>query len=80
MFPLAMSLAICRLVLLAATPSNSLFVVRALVSLIGLVWSSYASMQFLGDCQPPRRKALAAYPMFLFYFVLAWMVLSYSNL
>ena len=47
--------------------------------LAGLVWSTYAAMQFLGDCQPERRKVLAAYPMFLFYFVISWMVISHSN-
>merc|ERR1712083_1276888 len=44
--------------------------------LISFLWSSYSSMQFLGDSQPAKRKTLAAYPMFLFYFVIAWMVLS----
>ena len=47
--------------------------------LAGFVWAAYASMQFLGDCQPLRRKALAAYPMFLFYFLIGWMVISHSN-
>jgi hypothetical protein len=65
---------------MAATPSTSFFIVRSISTLIGLLWASYASMQFLGDCQPPKRKALAAYPMFLFYFVLSWMILSYSNI
>ncbi len=52
---------------------------RSLSVLAGLVWATYASMQFLGDCQPEKRKVLAAYPMFLFYFVIGWMVISHSN-
>ena len=46
--------------------------------LSGFLWATYASMQFLGDCQPARRKALAAYPMALFYFLIGWMVISHS--
>ena len=46
--------------------------------LAGFVWSTFASMMFLGDCNPPTRKALAVYPMFLFYLVVGWMVISHS--
>jgi len=37
-----------------------------------------ASMVFLGDSQPPGRKALAVYPMFLFYFIISWLVISHT--
>jgi len=69
---------VCRAALMAGR-SSTLFLVRAVSVLGGLVWATYAATQFLGDCQPPKRKALAAYPMFLFYFVISWMVLSHSN-
>jgi hypothetical protein len=38
-----------------------------------------ASVIFMGDSQPPNRKALAVYPMFLFYFIISWLVVSHSN-
>jgi hypothetical protein len=79
LLPLSVALLLCRLVLLASAQSVALFAVRGVAVLVGLAWASYASMQFLGDCQPQKRKALAAYPMFLFYFLIAWMVMSHSN-
>jgi hypothetical protein len=36
-------------------------------------------MKFLGDCAQPQRRGLSAYPMFLFYFIIGWMVISHSN-
>jgi hypothetical protein len=47
-------------------------------SLIPLLCFFLASMAFLGDSQPAGRKALAVYPVFLFYFVISWLVISYS--
>lgn len=38
-----------------------------------------ASIIFLGDSQPADRKALAVYPIFLFYFVISWLVISNTN-
>lgn len=38
-----------------------------------------AAIKFLGDSSPPRRKILAAYPIGLFYFVIAWLIVSLSN-
>lgn len=36
-------------------------------------------MVFLGDSQPVGRKALAVYPIFLFYFVISWLVISHTT-
>jgi len=77
LLPLSLSLFVCSLVLMA-TQTTGLLILRAIVVLIGFVWSTFASMQFLGDCQPPNRKALAVYPMLLFYFIISWMVISHS--
>jgi len=77
LFPLASSLGLSKLILLIADSQITLvFIARTIAVLMSFLWSSYAAMQFLGDCQPARRKALAAYPLFLFYFVIAWMILS----
>ena len=35
-----------------------------------------ASLAFIGESQPPHRKLLAIYPVFLFYFVIGWMIIS----
>ena len=79
LLPLGLSLAVCRIVLMAgSSTSMALFIVRCVVTLAGFVWAVYAAFQFLGDCQPANRKALAAYPMGLFYFVIAWLVVSHS--
>merc|ERR1711971_639456 len=77
LLPLSMALLICRIILMASTQGTALFIIRCISVLAGFVWAAYASMQFLGDCQPPHRKALAAYPMFLFYFLIGWMVTSH---
>ena len=52
---------------------------RAIIVLAGFVWSTFASMVFLGDTNSPQRKALAVYPMFLFYLVMGWMVISHTD-
>ena len=79
LLPLSISLIICRVLLLASHTSTVLFLIRCASVAVGFLWAAYASMQFLGDCQPEKRKALAAYPMFLFYFVISWMVISHSG-
>merc|ERR1711974_524146 len=48
------------------------------VVLLAFACSTFASMMFLGDCNPATRRALAVYPMFLFYLVVGWMVISHS--
>merc|ERR1719470_240595 len=77
LLPLSLSLVLCRVVLLAAQ-TRFLLAIRSIIVLAGFLWSTFASMQFLGDCNPPSRKALAVYPMFLFYLVVGWMVISHS--
>ena len=52
---------------------------RCIIVLAGFVWSTFASMQFLGDCNPAPRRALAVYPMFLFYLIVGWMVISHTD-
>merc|ERR1719273_1323746 len=77
LLPLALSLVLCRIILIHS-PTTFLVVLRCLVTLAGFCWSTFASMQFLGDCTAPARRALAVYPMFLFYLVIGWMVISHS--
>merc|ERR1712211_221773 len=52
LLPLVLSLILCRVVLLA-NQNTALVIVRLIIVLAGFVWSTFASMQFLGDCNPP---------------------------
>ncbi|XP_014250345.1 protein YIPF6 [Cimex lectularius] len=78
LLPTSLALIVCRLILFF-TQSNLLFFLRLVVTTCGFLWATLAAVVFLGDSQPPRRKALAVYPIFLFYFVISWMVLSHNG-
>ncbi|KAI8996790.1 Yip1 domain-containing protein [Pilobolus umbonatus] len=45
-------------------------------SLVAFAWSTYASLGFMSESKAhlTNRHALAVYPLFLFYFVIAWLV------
>ncbi|XP_012252149.1 protein YIPF6 isoform X2 [Athalia rosae] len=75
LLPTAIALIICRIILLT-DQSVLWFIIRFIITIIGFLWATYAAMVFLGDSQPTGRKALAVYPIFLFYFVISWLVIS----
>lgn len=75
--PLAAALVVCRLVLFLANNAVS-FAVRLLVVGGAFGWSTFASTAFLADSQPRDRRALVVYPVFLFYFVIGWIILTFS--
>jgi len=50
-------------------------VLRILLVLAGFGWSTWASVGFISALVPSDRKALAEYPVFLFYLFLAWFIL-----
>uniref|UniRef100_A0A336MYE2 Protein YIPF n=1 Tax=Culicoides sonorensis TaxID=179676 RepID=A0A336MYE2_CULSO len=76
--PLAVALIVCRIILFAAQ-SKFLFILRLIATATGFGWATYASVIFLGDSLPPGRKPLAVYPIFLFYLVISWLVISHNN-
>ncbi|KAG6445693.1 hypothetical protein O3G_MSEX004062 [Manduca sexta] len=78
LLPIAMSLIICRIILFS-TQTTFLFFLRFAISMTGFLWATYAATKFLGDSQPEGKKALAVYPICLFYFILSWLVVSRSN-
>ncbi|XP_037070446.1 protein YIPF6-like [Pollicipes pollicipes] len=78
LFPTIVALLLCWLVLLFPQ-TTALFVLRLLFTCVGFGWATYASVKFLGDSQPASRKALGVYPIFLFYFVISWLVISHSD-
>ncbi|XP_055918933.1 protein YIPF6 [Eupeodes corollae] len=75
--PVAVALIVCRVILLA-TQTKLLFFLRLVTTMIGFFWATYASFVFLGESQPPNRKALAVYPIFLFFFIVSWLVISHN--
>ncbi|XP_028671332.1 protein YIPF6 [Erpetoichthys calabaricus] len=75
--PLTVAMIICRLVLLGSEGIVS-FIIRFIVVIVSFGWSTFASTAFLADSQPPNRKALVVYPIFLFYFVISWMILTFA--
>lgn len=75
--PVVLSLIICQVILIVYQ-TRILFFLRLLTTTIGFSWATYASFIFLGDSQPPNRKALAVYPIFLFYFIISWLVISHK--
>lgn len=52
---------------------NKLF--QLIVVLLCLVWSTSASVGFMSQLVKPDRKALAVYPVLLFYITIGWMVI-----
>jgi len=77
LLPCCVSMILCRIILIA-TQTNLLFSLRLLITLGGFGWATFAAMVFLGDSQPASRRALAVYPIFLFYFVISWLIISHS--
>ncbi|XP_037957483.1 protein YIPF6 [Teleopsis dalmanni] len=75
--PVAVALIVCRVMLLA-TQTKLLFFLRLITTIVGFCWATYASYVFLGDSQPPNRKPLAVYPIFLFFFIISWLVISHN--
>jgi len=42
-------------------------------------WTMYASIRFLGQTQNPNRRMLVLYPIFLFYFLIAWLIILHAR-
>ncbi|KAJ2949982.1 hypothetical protein O0L34_g11315 [Tuta absoluta] len=78
LLPVALALVVCRIILFS-TQNTFLFFLRLIISMLGFVWATFAATKFLGDSQPEGKKALAVYPICLFYFILSWLVVSHSN-
>jgi protein YIPF6 len=62
---------------LAFMGNISIFINLAIV-LLGFGWSTFSSIGFMAGLVPSTRKALAEYPVLLFYLFLAWFILVIS--
>ncbi|ETW06857.1 hypothetical protein H310_02990 [Aphanomyces invadans] len=73
----------CVFPLVIATLINTIFrlvylghvTVRLVVVAVGFLWSTRASVVFMSQLVPPKRKALTIYPVLLFYLFIGWMIL-----
>ena len=55
-------------------------ILRLIFVLGGFAWSVYASVGFLAEVNLEKRRTLAVYPIFFFYFVLSLLVFIYKSL
>ncbi|XP_077289225.1 protein YIPF6 [Arctopsyche grandis] len=78
LLPTAIALLICRIILLV-NQTTFLFFLRLVITIFGFCWATFASTAFLGDSQPTGKKALAMYPIGLFYFIISWLVISHTS-
>ncbi|KAF2354232.1 Yip1 domain [Trinorchestia longiramus] len=78
LLPGCIALIVCR-VLLFFSHSTFTFIIRFCVSSVGFAWATFAAMMFLSDSQLPGRRGLAVYPIFLFYLVISWLIVSNSD-
>lgn len=50
-------------------------IARWIVVVAAVVWSSWASVPFIGGSVPPARRALAVFPLLLLYTAMGWLAL-----
>eukprot|EP01111_Echinosteliopsis_oligospora_P009748 TRINITY_DN2913_c0_g1_i1.p1 TRINITY_DN2913_c0_g1~~TRINITY_DN2913_c0_g1_i1.p1 ORF type:complete len:217 (-),score=42.38 TRINITY_DN2913_c0_g1_i1:521-1117(-) len=71
LFPLV----ICAIVLLIVGEFWSNIIFRGLFTTGSFFWAAFASVGFMSGVVPPARKAIAVYPVCMFYIVISWMIL-----
>ncbi|XP_014275533.1 protein YIPF6 [Halyomorpha halys] len=84
LLPMAIALICCKVVLMIQYNFVNghyplvFHTLRFWITLFALHWTCKAVWKFLADVHPSERRGLAMYPIFLFYTVIGWLVLSYS--
>eukprot|EP01026_Neomeris_dumetosa_P034175 TRINITY_DN2748_c0_g1_i1.p2 TRINITY_DN2748_c0_g1~~TRINITY_DN2748_c0_g1_i1.p2 ORF type:complete len:249 (+),score=29.06 TRINITY_DN2748_c0_g1_i1:209-955(+) len=51
-------------------------VITVLAPIIGFAWSSWASIPFISETAPARRKVLAVYPLVMFYMFIGYLIMA----
>jgi len=74
--PLTLSLPFVKFLNFIITSSSINFFIKLISVTASLVWSCYAAMKFMLASVSEDRKALAVYPVCLFYTFIAWMILT----
>ncbi|CAF0777676.1 unnamed protein product [Rotaria sordida] len=77
LLPLLIAAFINNILLYISTSSSIpiLHIIRFLIVMAAFGWTMYASTRFLGQIQHPNRRMLVLYPIFLFYFLIAWLII-----
>ncbi|OQR91762.1 hypothetical protein THRCLA_08880 [Thraustotheca clavata] len=70
-FPLVIATIACFLTRVV----SSHVAIRLVFVGIGFIWSTRASVVFMSQLVPPKKKALTVYPVLLFYIFISWMIL-----
>lgn len=70
-FPLTISSLICFI--MSFIYKN--FLVKLLVTAVGFIWSTRASVVFMANVIKEERRTLAVFPVFFFYTFIGWMIL-----
>jgi len=78
-FPLTIAAFVCLCIGWSGCLSPMCTAIRLGVVGVTLVWSTQASLGFLQEVVPVKRAALAAYPVYLFYIALAWIIVIRSS-
>ena len=71
LFPMNITAVLCALW------GNTVF--KAIVVVLGFLWATRASVVFMTELVSAERRVLAAFPVFLFYLVIAWMIFISSG-
>ncbi|UJR26500.1 hypothetical protein I4U23_007827 [Adineta vaga] len=81
LLPLLLSAFVNNILLYIPTKSTIpiLHIIRFLIVMAAFVWTMYASVRFLGQTQQPNRRMLVLYPIFLFYFLIAWLIILHAH-
>ena len=81
LLPLVLVSMLGEMILVILSRSAFSFALRLLLVSGACGWSVYASTGFLADdtINLPNRKALAIFPIFLFYFVISWLIILHTN-
>mmetsp|Transcript_29168 Transcript_29168/g.58780 ORF Transcript_29168/g.58780 Transcript_29168/m.58780 type:complete len:203 (+) Transcript_29168:117-725(+) len=78
-FPLCVASIVCMMIGWSGCANTLCLILRLGTVLLALMWSTKASQGFLSEVVPTKRSALAAYPVYLFYVALAWIILIRSS-
>jgi len=78
-FPLMVSAFLCLLWQYIQVPAWGNVILRGVTVIIAFVWGVTACIGFFAGVVPEGRKAIAMYPVFLFYLVLGWMIILGTN-
>jgi protein YIPF6 len=70
-FPLTISSLICFI--MSFIYKN--FLVKLIVTAVGFIWSTRASVVFMANVIKEERRTLAVFPVFFFYTFIGWMIL-----